>query len=116
MELDPKKENRISALYISLAADFLKRESMGNGLLTVTGISISKNRKNMAILFTVFPDKYEEQALKFAKRKRSEFREFVKEKTKDLAFCPIFDFEIDLGEKNRQHIDSLIQKANGLNP
>jgi ribosome-binding factor A len=112
MELDRKRENRISTLYMTLAAEFLERESVGQGLITVTGISISKDRKHMALLFTVFPDKFEEQALSFAKRKRSEFREFVRSKTKDLAFCPIFDFEIDLGEKNRQHIDSLIQKAN----
>lgn len=108
---DQKRENRISTLYMTLAAEFLERESVGQGLMTVTGISISRDRKHMAILFTVFPDKYEEQALSFAKRKRSEFRDFVKSKTKDLAFCPIFDFAIDIGEKNRQHIDNLIEKT-----
>ncbi len=107
-----KRENRIAELYMALAAEFLERESTGQGLLTVTGISVSRDKRDVAILFTVFPDKYENSALSFAKRKRSEFREFVKEKTKYMAHCPIFDFEIDLGEKNRQKIDNLIQGTN----
>jgi ribosome-binding factor A len=111
MSSDPKRENRLSVLYMKLAADFLARESTGGGLLTVTGLSISKDRKNTIILFTVFPDKFEEQAVNFAKRKRSEFREYVKSHTPNLGFYPMFDFEIDLGEKNRQKIDSLIQKT-----
>ncbi len=108
---DSKRDNRISSLYTALAAEFLERESAGQGLMTVTGIKTSRDNKDVSILFTVFPDKFEDQALAFAKRKRSEFREFVKEKTKNFAFCPMFDFEIDLGEKNRQQIDSLIQKT-----
>lgn len=111
MEQDKKRESRISALYMTMAAEFLEKESVGRGLMTVTGVSTSRDRKNVTILFTVFPDKYEEKALSFAKRKRSEFREVAREKLKDMAFCPIFDFAIDLGEKNRQHIDSLIQKT-----
>ena len=105
-----KKDNRISALYMSLAAEFLEKESVGLGLLTVTGINISRDRKNITILFTVFPDKYQEQAINFTRRKRSEFREYVKSKTKHMAFCGTFDFAIDLGEKNRQKIDNLVGK------
>ena len=106
-----KRENRIASLYMTLAADFLERESTGSGLITVTGINMSRDHKNVTILFTVFPDKFEEQAVNFAKRKRSDFRDHVRLKTKDMAFCPIFDFEIDFGEKHRQKIDSLIQKT-----
>ena len=111
METDPKRDNRISARFMALAAEFLARESIGHALLTVTGISASKDNKNVVILITVFPDKYEDQALSFAKRQRSDFREYVKVKAAGLGRYPIFDFEIDLGEKNRQHIDSLIQKT-----
>ncbi len=108
---DEKKDGRVSTLYIKLAAEFLEKESAGSELLTVTGINISRDRKNMTILITVFPDNREEIALGFLKRKRSEFRDYVKNKVKYRAFCPIFDFAIDLGEKNRQKIDSLVQKS-----
>ncbi len=111
MATDQKRENRLAALYMTLAAEFLERESPRGGLLTVTGVTVSKNRKNVTLLFTVFPDNYQEHAVRFVKRIRSDFREYVKSKTKDLAVCPIFDFAIDLGEKNRQRIDSLISKS-----
>ena len=94
-------------MYKTLAAEFLEKESEGPALLTVTGINITRNRRDVTILFTVFPDQYQEQALRFTKRKRSEFREWIKPKIKNMAFCPIFDFAIDLGEKNRQKIDKL---------
>ncbi len=107
---DPKRENRISALFMTLAAEFLERESAGQGLMTVTGVNMSRDRKEVTILFTVFPDKYQDQALGFAKRERSDFREYVKSKAQGLGFYPIFDFAIDMGEKNRQHIDNLFNK------
>lgn len=108
---DQKRESRIAALYMALAAEFLEKESAGQGLMTVTGISMSRDHKEVTILFTVFPEKYREQALSFTKRQRSEFREYVKSKATSIGFCPFFDFAIDMGEKNRQHIDNLIQQA-----
>ena len=111
--MQPKgtRDNRISSLYMSLAAEFLERQATGGGMITVTGIQMSRDHKLVTILFTVFPDKFEQNALHFAKRERSEFREYVRSKTKNLSFCPVFDFEIDLGEKHRQRIDSLLQKT-----
>ena len=44
----------------------------------------------------------------FAKRKRSEFRDYLKTESR-LFKLPFVDFELDLGEKNRQKIDSLSQ-------
>ena len=63
---------------------------------------------NISII-TVFPEIHEKTALEFAKRKRSEFKEFVKENSK-LGRIPMMDFEIDFGEKNRQKIDSLLNQ------
>ena len=47
--------------------------------------------------------------LAFAKRKRSEFREYLK-KHSALQRLPTVDFEIDYGEKNRQRIDEISNK------
>jgi len=52
------------------------------------------------------PESYEESALDFTKRQRTEFRNFVKKNTQ-LRRLPFFDFKIDHGEKHRQHLDTL---------
>ena len=77
--------------------------------MTVTYVEVSRDEKRATIFFTVFPDKFQKTALEFAKRKRSQFREFVKENSR-LGRVPRIDFEIDLGEKNRQKIDFLLNQ------
>jgi ribosome-binding factor A len=89
-----------------LVAQFLERESNGTSLITVTDASVSKDLKKATIFITVFPDSGEESALNFAKRKRSDIREFIKKKLQ-MRVLPFLDFEIDEGEKNRQRIDEL---------
>ena len=103
-----RRDNKIASLYITLAAEFLEKEFDGQELLTVTNIEISKDRKLVTILFTIFPDDKQERALRLLKRARSDFREYVKTKTRFMAICPTFDFAVDLGEKNRQKIDKLL--------
>ena len=92
-----------------LAAKFLNEQGNGSSMITVTAVEMSKDEKNASILFTVFPESQEKTALEFAKRKRSEFKEFVRQNSR-LPRLPFFDFNIDLGEKNRQKIDSLLNQ------
>lgn len=91
------------------AADFFARESNRESLITVTHAEISPDLKNVTVFFTVLPEKFEEAALKFAKRSRSDFRDYLKDHAR-MKFLPTIDFEIDLGEKNRQLIDDLTRK------
>jgi len=100
------KEERISTLLKNLAANFLERESSRTSLITVTGISISKDFKKADILISVLPERDEDTALAFAKRKRSDLRDFIKKQTR-MRVLPFFDFKIDRGERNRQRIDEL---------
>lgn len=88
------------------AAEFLQRESSGVSLMTVTDIVLSPDEKYATILCTVLPEDKEDAAIEFAKRKRSEFKEYVKSHTK-LGRIPLFDFAIDRGEKHRQKIDRI---------
>lgn len=88
------------------AADFMQRESSGSSLITITDVHLSKDEKYANILFTVLPEEKQNAALEFSKRKRTEFREYIKNKTK-LGRIPTFDFEIDFGEKHRQKIDEI---------
>ncbi len=98
---------RVKEILRELGAKFLNENGNGTSLLTVTHVEMSKDGKYATIFFTVFPDTLEKTALEFAKRKRGEFKEFVKEHSK-LGWIPQLDFAIDLGEKNRQKIDSLL--------
>ena len=103
------RREKISEILRELSAKFLMLNSNKSSLITVTEVRLTEDAKNATILFTVFPDNFEKTALEFAKRKRSEFKEFVKENSK-LGRIPQLNFEIDLGEKNRQKIDSLLNQ------
>ena len=101
------RDDRIKEILRDLGARFLLLNGNGSSLITVTNVELTSNGKNATIFFTVFPIEYEKTALEFAKRKRSEFKEFVKDNSK-LGRIPQLDFEIDSGEKNRQKIDNLL--------
>jgi ribosome-binding factor A len=110
------RNEKIGEILRDLGARFLMLYGNTSSLLTVTRVEMSKDGKYATIFFTVLPASQtgkptdlEKTALEFAKRKRSEFKQFVKENSK-LGRIPLLDFEIDLGEKNRQRIDSLLNQ------
>ncbi len=100
------QDERIKEQIKSLSGKFLAIEGNKSSLLTVTNVEMSKDGKSATILFTVFPDSFEKTALEFAKRKRSELKQFIKEKV-SFSRIPFLNFAIDLGEKNRQKIDQI---------
>ena len=104
------RSEKISEILRDLAARFLLVEGNTSSLLTVTHVELTRDEKYATIFFTVFPESFEKTAVEFAKRKRSEFKKFVKENSK-LGRIPQLDFEIDLGEKNRQKIDDLLNQG-----
>ena len=104
------RDERIREILRDMGARFLSINGNGTSLMTVTSVELTRDEKRATIFFTVFPEKFQKTALEFAKRKRSQFKKFVKENSK-LGKIPQMDFEIDLGEKNRQKIDSLLNKS-----
>lgn len=107
------KTSKMEELMAHLAADFMQRESSGRSLITVTHAVVSDKFTKVMIFLSVLPignptqvAEIEAEALDFAKRKRPEFREYVRTRAK-MRNVPLFDFEIDYGEKNRQRIDEL---------
>ncbi len=104
--LSPFHEKREESLLVELASKFIAEEAGRESLITVTRAKLIDKGGRAIIYFTTFPDSAEENALNFCKRKRSDFREFIK-KESSLARIPYVDFEIDLGEKNRIKIDGL---------
>ena len=103
------RDEKIISLIQHLAAEFLRDVAGPSSLITVTKATFSERANNSTIFISVFPTEKEEAALEFARRKKSEFREYVREHAKIRAI-PFFEFEIDRGEKNRQLIDELGRK------
>tara|TARA_B100000745_G_scaffold152730_1_gene99958 strand:+ start:6595 stop:6915 length:321 start_codon:yes stop_codon:yes gene_type:complete len=101
-----QRQQQVSEMLAHIAADYLGKESNRQSLITVTRADIAPDLSKATIYFTVMPETYQEEALNFTKRKRTEFRTYVKEHT-SLRRLPYFDFEIDYGEKHRQHLDTL---------
>lgn len=100
------RQDKVASLIKHLAGEFLKKESSGSSLITVTRTDISGDLSSSNIYLSVYPEEMEEKALDFAKRNRSHFRDFFKTKAK-MRMVPFFDFKIDEGEKNRRKIDGL---------
>ncbi|MCR4280927.1 MAG: ribosome-binding factor A [Candidatus Kaiserbacteria bacterium] len=103
------RDIQLSETIAHLAGDFFARESNRQSLVTVTRAEVSNDLKTVTVYFSVLPEKYEEDALNFAKRKRTDFREYLKEHSA-LRYLPTIDFALDMGEKNRQKIEELTRK------
>ena len=101
-----RRQIKVAEAIAHMAADFFARESNAQSLITVTRADVSPDLKNVKVYLTVLPEKFEDTVLAFAKRNRTDFREYVKHNSV-LRHLPNFDFEIDYGEKNRQRIDDL---------
>ena len=101
---------QVSLLIKDAAADFLNKESNRTSLITVTGANISKDFSKATVFFTVFPDDQQEQVLHFTRRKRADFKAYLKSHLQ-LRRIPFVDFEIDTGEKHRQRIDEISREV-----
>lgn len=104
-----KKDDQLTEALRKSAALFFEQESNRKSLITVTRVLLSRDKKKASILFTVFPDTYEEQVLSFVTRNKRDFVSFLKSKYK-VARLPLIDFQVDHGEKNRQKIDMLLSR------
>jgi len=104
--MQTQRQNKVAEQIAQVAAAFLERESNRQSLITVTRADVAPDLTRATVYFTVMPDELEEEALKFTKRKRSEFRSHLKKQTQ-FRRLPFVDFAIDRGEKYRQHLDTL---------
>lgn len=105
---NPNREEKLRDEIHRLAAQYVQLESNGASLVTVTNIVLGDRAKMAKILFTTLPDSKQEVVLEFLKRKRKEFQEYVRENSR-IGRIPLFDFDIDYGEKNRQRADELLR-------
>lgn len=105
MEFDRHEKAR--SLFMELAAAFIRDEANTDPLITVTNVFVSPNAQHIKIFFTTIPSGKENDALIFLRRKGADLRSYIK-KNGRLKFIPHIDFEVDLGERHRQHIDEIV--------
>ncbi|OHB20146.1 MAG: hypothetical protein A2854_05045 [Parcubacteria group bacterium RIFCSPHIGHO2_01_FULL_56_18] len=107
---ESRRQHKVAEEIAHQGGEFIARYVKGGGaLITVTRAEISPDLKNVTVFFTVLPENKEEESLKNLKRLRTDFHDYLKEKTV-LRNVPTVDFQIDLGEHNRQRIDELTRK------
>ncbi len=104
------RHDRVRSLLSELVSTFIRDEANSDPLITVTRLDIAPNYKNVTIYFTTIPEQGQDDALIFLKRKGGELRGYVM-KHSNLKVVPYFTFEIDYGERNRQLIDTIVQKV-----
>ncbi len=95
------RDDKFKEVITRVASDFIQMESNHQSLITVTNVTASGDFQKCTIFVTVFPDHKVEAVLDFLKRKRRDFKEYVKGKTR-LGKIPQFDFAFDQGEKIRR--------------
>jgi len=107
MEFD--RSDRMKSLLMEMIAKFIREEANTNPLITVSNLIISPNNREVKVLITTIPNSGEADALIFLKRKGSDLRNYIK-KNGRFQYIPHVDFQIDYGERHRQHIDEVVQK------
>ncbi len=104
------RQDKMRQLLREIIAQFFARESGPRSLITVTDVTISPDFKRATVYITTIPESEENNALDFAKRKRSDLRDFIADTAK-LRTLPVFEVKIDEGERNRQRIDELLNQG-----
>ena len=100
------KHDKAEEVIKQAAARFVSSESNRTSLITVTRVKLSPDWGRATVLVTVLPDEQTKGALDFLNRKRDDIREYVKSQVK-IRRIPFFEFDLDVGEKHRQHMDEL---------
>ncbi len=101
------RQKKLVQEFKKVAQDFFQRESSGDSMITVTSVDYSADMHNAKVFITALPESKEQSALNFAKRQMGDLREDLKKKM-SLRVLPHLEVELDYGEKNRQHIESLL--------
>lgn len=103
------RHDRVKSVLMETVAAFIREEANTIPLITVTNLRMSPDYRNVTVLITTLPEEGESDALVFLKRKGTELRGYIK-KHSSMKILPYFEFEIDYGERHRQHIDTVARK------
>ena len=104
-----ERQEKVSELVRHIVSEFIAQESNRTALITVTRVSVSPDLSRATAYITVLPEEKERNALFFLKRRGTDIRSQLA-KNSHLKQLPFIEFEIDRGEKHRQHIDKLLRE------
>lgn len=105
-----RRQNKVAEEIAHQAGVFLARSvKAGGSLITVTHAAIAPDLKRVTVFVSILPKSREEEMLVSLKRLRTDFHDYLKEKTV-LRNVPTVDFALDIGEENRQRIDELTRQ------
>lgn len=101
-----KRQDRLNELLRETAAEFVRGIANNQSLITITRADVSPDIRQAKIFFTTIPADQEQIAEDFLNRHAAELRNFAKSRL-NLKRLPFFTFKLDLGERHRQHLDSI---------
>ena len=101
---------QVANLIKEQAAKFIAAEANTDPMITVTRTNIAPDYRKATIYITTLPEGRESDALIFLKRNGRELRRFIM-KQSNLKIIPHLDFDLDVGERHRQHIDELVRET-----
>ena len=104
-----RRQKKLAEELSHRAGEFIARESNHRSLITVTRSEVSPDFKKVTVFVSVLPKEAETDAIGFLKRVRTDFHDFLKEKTV-LGNVPTVDFVLDIGEENRQRVDDVLRE------
>ena len=91
------------------ASEYIARTSNGQSLITITSALPSVDGKYVTFGVSVLPEHKEPAVIDFLTRSKDDVRAYIKKHMK-LRRLPYIQFMIDVGEKNRQTIDTLLHE------
>lgn len=103
------RNERALSILMEQVANFVRDEANTDPLITVTRIDASPDMKRAIVMITAFPTERENAAVIFMKRKGTELRHYIMKNSR-IHRIPHFEFMLDYGERNRQHIDGVAKK------
>lgn len=124
-----RRQEKIASLLGDLISEFLIKLNLEKKLISIVRLDLSENLKTARISVTIYPvrnksssddccvsngvypeKKFEEEGLKMLKLKIPKIRKYIGSKVR-WRFLPELIFEIDRGERNRQRIEEILNKA-----
>lgn len=100
------RQEKVEGRLQEIISQFLNRQASTKSVVTVTHCDVPGDLKKVTAFISVFPEKFEQEALDFAKRQRTELRQLIAAEM-PMKTIPFVEFELDAGEKNRQKVEQI---------
>jgi ribosome-binding factor A len=88
------RDEKVISQLKRLAAEYLNREGNGLSLITVLDVKLTAKGHQAIIIIGVLPDHQAEAALNFAKRRRTELKDYIQKHLR-IKRVPHLDFALE---------------------